>query len=129
MRCEEVRPLLPGLAEAESQPAGEVSLHLDSCAGCSRRLDQYRQMVTGLAGLRHELVQPPDTLLARILDQVPARPPLMVRMADDERLRRAALSVGGAVVGAAAVGIVWWRVVRRRALEPASPVEASGSAA
>jgi hypothetical protein len=121
--------MLPGLAETESQPAGEVRLHLNVCAGCSRRLDQYRQMVTGLAELRDELVQPPDALLARILDQVPARSPLMIRMADDERIRRAALSVGGAVVGAAAVGIVWWRMARRRALETAGPVEASGSAA
>jgi anti-sigma factor RsiW len=117
--CEEVRPLLPELAEGVPREAGEIQVHLATCRACSAELARYRSIVLELAALREVLAQPPDGLLARLLDQVPERQwrALVQRVASDERLHYAALSLGGAVVGATAIGLLWWRA--RRGFETA----------
>src|SRR2546425_1251724 len=43
---------------------------------------------------------------------------LVRRVAGDERVQHAAFSIGGAVVGATAIGLLWWRAARRE-LAPA----------
>lgn len=116
MRCEEVRPLLPDLAEGEPRPAGAVQVHLEGCAECTAELRHYRRVILGMAALREELVDPPDGFSTRVLARLPEGEPrsLRGRVAGDERVQHAALSLGGAVVGATAVGILWWRAARRR---------------
>ena len=78
-------------------------------------LHRFRAMVLGLGNLKDALIEPPDGSLGQVLDRmpVPTRPRFVYRLAEDDRLRRMALSVAGAAVGATAVGLVWWRTARR----------------
>jgi hypothetical protein len=115
VRCEEIRPLLAGLPD-ETDPADPPVLeHLSTCASCSRDLADYRLLLLDLAFLRHSLVEVPFGFLGRVLDGLPdtGERHLIMRVASDERLQHAALSVGGAMVGAAAIGVLWWRAARR----------------
>jgi hypothetical protein len=113
MRCEDVRPLLPELAEGRLRESGPAEVHLAACAVCSSELARYRELMAMTAALRHETIEPPPGLLDLILTQAPERRPLVRRVAGDERFQHAALSLGGVVVGATAVGLLWWRLARR----------------
>jgi len=111
MRCEEVRPLLPELAEGIPREAGEVEVHLATCAACSAEMARYRSIILELTALREVLAEPPDGFLGRLLGQIPESSwrALVQRVASDERLHFAVFSLGGAVVGGAAIGLLWWR--------------------
>jgi len=115
MRCDEVRPLLAELAEGGPRPVGPVEVHLSTCAECSEELRRYRSVILGLAQLRDGVEEAPAALLDRILAEIPEaeRRRVLVRIASDERVQHAAISLGGAVVGATAVGLLWWRAARR----------------
>jgi hypothetical protein len=115
VRCEEVRPLLPGLADEAEPPDPSVAEHLSTCSSCSEELAGYRLLLLDLALLRHSLVAVPLGFLGRVLDHLPdtGERHLIGRVASDERVQHAALSVGGAMVGAAAIGLLWWRAARR----------------
>ena len=115
MRCEEVRPVLPEMAEGALREAGPAELHVASCAACGAELQQLRAVVVELGAMRESLEEPPDGFLERVLAGLPeaARPGLIQRVATDERFHVAALSLGGAVVGATAIGLLWWRTARR----------------
>jgi anti-sigma factor RsiW len=121
MKCEEVRPLLPELAEGNLREAGEVERHLGSCAGCSTELSRYRAVIMEMAALREVLSEPAPGFLERVLSEIPERNwrSTLHRVASDQRVHIAAVSLGGAVLGAAAIGLVWWRVARR-SLAPAN---------
>lgn len=115
MRCEEVRPLLPELAEGNLREAGEAELHLASCAECSAELGRYRKVVLELASLRDDLAEPSPAFLERVIADIPERNwrTMAHRVAADQRVRTAALSLGGAVVGATAIALLWRRAARR----------------
>jgi putative zinc finger protein len=115
MRCEQVRPLLPELAEGNLREAGEMERHIASCARCSAELGRYRTVVLELAGLREVLSEPSPGFVERVLSEIPERNWRMLvnRAASDERLHYAALSLGGAVVGATAIALLWRRAGRR----------------
>jgi hypothetical protein len=119
MRCEEVRPLLAELAEGALHPAGDVEGHLASCAACSAELGRFRAVVVELAALREVVVEPPEGFLGRVLAEIPERQwrAHLVRAVSDPRLQTAAFSVGGVVLGATAIGLLWWRAAHR-ALAP-----------
>lgn len=121
MRCEEVRPLLPELAEGIPREAGEVELHVATCASCTADLERYRSVVLELAALREVVMEPAPGFLGRVLDQVPefSQRSVLKRLASDGRVQYAALSLGGALVGAAAMGLLWRRSVRRSATSTA----------
>jgi hypothetical protein len=127
MKCDDVRSLLPELAEGVPRAVGPAEVHLASCASCARELASYRMVLLELASLRDETVEPAPELLGRLLEQVPeaARPGLLRRMASDDRVQYAAFSLGGAVVGATAIGLLWWRA--RRTLSPDEPGASSAS--
>jgi hypothetical protein len=76
-----------------------------------------------LQGLCEQDVDPPTELLERLLAEIPesARPGVLRRMAADDRVQHVAFSLGGAVVGATAIGLLWWRARR-------GPVTAAGPA-
>jgi anti-sigma factor RsiW len=114
MRCEQVRPLMPELAEGLPAEA-EVERHLATCASCSADLQGYRSIVAEMAALRDVVTEPPPGFLGRVLAEVPdaARRSVLKRVASDERFQYAALSLGGALVGAAAIGLLWRRSARR----------------
>jgi anti-sigma factor RsiW len=112
MRCEDVRRVLPELAGGELREAGPLEVHLASCARCTAELSRYRSVVLELAALRADLVEPPDGFLERVLALAPSSRwrVLTRRVATDGRVQVAAASVGGLLVGAAAIGLM-----RRRA--------------
>jgi hypothetical protein len=114
VRCEEVRPLLPELAEGGLRSAGPVEVHLSRCQVCTADLSALRAVVLELQSLRDELAEPPRGLLERLVEAIPEqRPGRLSRVVTDERVQHAALSLGGAVVGATAIGLLWWRAARR----------------
>jgi anti-sigma factor RsiW len=115
MKCEQVRPLMPELAEGIPREAGEVELHLATCVACSAELDRYRSIVLELGGLRDIVTEPAPDFLGRVLSAVPDNPrrSMVRRVASDERIQHAAFSLGGALVGAAAIGLLWRRAARR----------------
>lgn len=117
--CEDVRPLIPELSEGALRPAGPVEEHLAACAACSAELGRYRAVLLELAAFREILDEPAGDLLGRLLATVPElqRRRLLERVATDERVHRAVFSLGGAVVGATAVGLLWWRATHRGPLE------------
>lgn len=127
MRCEEVRSLLPEIVEGVPERAAEVEAHLGSCASCSAELGRYRATVLQLSALREEVVEPPAGALDRALARVPSwRWRLLTRrVVVDERLRYAALSLGGVMVG----GAVAFGLLRRRAARREMAVATPGSIA
>ena len=94
----------------------DVQRHIETCAECAAELSRYRAMMTAVASLRDEWVAPPSGLVQRVVERV-ERPTLarrVVTVARDRRVRVAAASVGGAVVGAGAIAVIWWRRSARR---------------
>jgi hypothetical protein len=126
MRCEEVRPLLVELAEGNLREAGEVELHIASCGACSVELGRYRTVVMEMAALRDVLVEPAPGFLERVLAAIPERNwrTTVHRVASNERVHYAALSLGGVVVGATAIALLWRRAARR-SLSPAGASSAT----
>lgn len=124
MRCEQVRPLLPELAEGVRE-AGEAERHLATCASCSAELQGYRGLIVEMGALRDVVVEPPPGFLGRVIAQVSegSQRSVLKRVAADERFQYAAFSLGGALVGAAAMGLLWRRSARRTTA-PASAAQA-----
>ncbi|HEX2090421.1 MAG TPA: hypothetical protein VHI54_10935 [Actinomycetota bacterium] len=124
MKCEQVRPHLPELAEGiPAEP--EVERHLATCSSCSAEIQAYRSIVAEMGALRDVVTEPPPGFLGRVLAEVPymSRRSVIKRVASDERFQYAAFSLGGALVGAAAIGLLWRRSARR-SVAVARPAEA-----
>jgi predicted anti-sigma-YlaC factor YlaD len=112
MSCAKVRTLLPEYADAE--PAGEVAAHLASCSDCAVELAQYRRLLTSLSVLEHRELAVPPGYLERMVSLVPA-PSVGQRvrsLAHARPVGYALASLGGAAVGATAIGLVLWRRAR-----------------
>jgi hypothetical protein len=127
LSCEEVRELLPEYAEPGPRPAGPVEIHVASCARCSADLAAYREMLVGLAAFREVEEVPPTGFLERTMAVVPQAS--RARLAMDELRtvpgrvaasvrRRPAVSITGAALGAAALGLIAWRLGRRASRVP-----------
>jgi hypothetical protein len=121
LSCEEVRELLPEYAEPGPRPAGPVEIHVASCARCSADLAAYREMLVGLAAFREVEEVPPTGFLERTMAVVPQAS--RARLAMDELRtvpgrvaasvrRRPAVSITGAALGAAALGLIAFRLRR-----------------
>jgi len=113
VKCREARPELP--AYADDEPTGELARHLASCSRCSAELAGYRGLVARMAALQLEDVEPPAEYLERVLAGLPVGSLAdRLRLAAQARAARYAIaSLGGAVVGAGAIGLVWWRLAHR----------------
>jgi hypothetical protein len=121
--CEEVRELLPEYAEPGPRPAGVVEVHVASCPRCRADLASYREMLSGLARFGELEEEPPAGYLERTLAIVPraTRTSLALdelrdmsgRVAAAARRRPAVSAVTGAAIGAAAIGLIAWRMGRR----------------
>lgn len=128
LSCDEVRDLLPEYAEPGPRPAGEVELHVASCLGCSAELASYRELLGGLAAFRDLEEEPPAGYLERTLAVVPRA--TRARAAVDElrdvtgrvaasvRKRPTVSAITGAAIGAAAIGLIAWRVGKRTGRVP-----------
>jgi anti-sigma factor RsiW len=95
----------------------ELEVHLATCPECSGELARYREVLTAVGSLRDVLDEPPADLTARVMAHVHEHealwPDRILGLARDRRVRVAAATVGGALVGAAAIGFIWWRATHR----------------
>lgn len=124
MTCEEVRGQLPAYSGGELTDAGELEVHLASCEGCASELARYRELAYSLRAMGERVEEPSPAFMAKVVAAIPPR-----RLRDD--VRRIArehpreVALGSAALGAAAIGMLWWRTARRsagreRVLVPAS---------
>ena len=114
LSCDEVRPLLSAYAERRVHEAGDLEVHLASCEGCRAELAAYRSLLGSLAELRDVGPAAPPGFEARVLARAPL-PSLggRVRTSLREHPEWVALaSIGGAALGATAIGAV--ALARRR---------------
>jgi anti-sigma factor RsiW len=100
-----------------------IEVHLATCPECAGELARYREVITAMGALSESLETPsqdlPDRVLAHVLDGEPrwiGRARLAIH---DRRVHVAAASLGGALVGAGAIALLWWRVARRPAVRTA----------
>jgi anti-sigma factor RsiW len=96
---------------------GDFEVHLATCPECSQELARYREVMAAVGSLQGVLETPPIGFTERVVAQV-TRPVWLwrsrvTRLARDRRVHVAAASVGGALVGATAIGLVWWRLGKR----------------
>lgn len=96
----------------------DLEVHLATCQECAGELAQYRGLLGKMTSLRHQLEETPPGFTAGVLAIVAAAEQgwgeRVLRVAQDPRAHVAAASVGGLIVGAVAIGVIWWRTVRRR---------------
>jgi anti-sigma factor RsiW len=95
----------------------DLEVHLATCPECSADLARYRELITAMASLRDEVVDPPAGFSDRVSARLTRRD-LRVRrelrrLAHDRRTHVAAASVGGALLGAGVIGFLWRRAARR----------------
>ena len=95
----------------------DLEVHLATCPECARELARYREVLTAVSALRDVTEPPPVGFSQRVVAGVTTSPNRMrsrvVELAHDRRMHVAAASLGGAVVGATAMAIVWWRLAKR----------------
>ena len=100
----------------------DLEVHLATCSNCAGELAEYRGMLSRLGSLRHESESTPHGFTAGVLALVAAEQgwaDRALRVVHDPRAHVAAASVGGLVLGAVAIGLIWWRAARRGVVSPA----------
>jgi predicted anti-sigma-YlaC factor YlaD len=114
LSCEQARDLLPEYAERRVHAAGDLEIHLASCAACRAELKAYRSLLAALAELRDAGPAPPAGFEGRVLADVPDLSlRRRVRETLSERRRWIAIaSIGGAAIGVTALGAI--ALVRHR---------------
>lgn len=122
MRCEEIRLLLPEYVGEDDYPR-PLQAHLAACTGCAVEESRY----AGLLGMVRDLGDASELTPAGFAERALARLERELawrirarRVAHDPRARAAAVGLGGALVGAAAIALVLRRNARRRAAVPAA---------
>jgi len=123
MRCEESRLVLPEYA-GEGQPfPREMEVHLATCVACAAEERAYREALDHVSALGVDTEPLPPEFLEHVLAGL-TRPDrargVARRFAHNRdsryvRARYAAVSLGGVVVGAAALAILRRRTGRRAA--------------
>ncbi|MGH2673899.1 MAG: anti-sigma factor family protein [Actinomycetota bacterium] len=97
--------------------ATDFEVHLATCPQCAGELARYREVVAAVASLRDEVEEPPfgfsERVVAHVLETEGRWTGRVRRLAQDRRVHVAAASVGGAIVGAGAIGLLWRRAARR----------------
>jgi anti-sigma factor RsiW len=95
----------------------DFEVHLATCPACSGELARYREVMAAVSSLGHVLEEPPAGFTERVVSRVAEAEPRWLgrarRLAYDRRLRVAAASLGGVLVGAGAVALLWRRRVHR----------------
>lgn len=94
----------------------DLEVHLATCPECAADLARYRELMTAMYALRDDVLEPPVGFSDRLAVQLTRRD-LRVRaelrrLAHDRRTHVAAASVGGALLAAGAIGLLWRRARR-----------------
>lgn len=101
----------------------DFEVHLATCPACAGELARYREVISAVRVLGDTLdpapVDLPDRVLAHVLEAEPRWVGRARRVIHDRRVHVAAASFGGALVGAGAIAILWWRAARRPAVRTA----------
>ena len=91
----------------------DLEVHLATCPECAADLARYRELLSAMSSLRDDVVEPPvgfsDRVAARLTRRDLRVRRELRRLAHDRRTHVAAASVGGALLGAGAIGLLWWR--------------------
>jgi anti-sigma factor RsiW len=97
-----------------------LEVHLATCPECAGELARYREVISAVGNLGQTLETPradlPDRVLAHVLDAEPRWIARARRALHDRRVHVAAASLGGVVVGAGAIALLWWRAAHRPAV-------------
>jgi hypothetical protein len=135
MRCDQIRPYLPGFAGGDLRPdtAEVVAGHVATCKGCSAEAASLERVRGGLALVAAREVEPPAGLLENILEATADHPhrrllaPPVIPFAVDDVLRLVSdhrdtiASAAGVAVVAAGAAYALWRAVRgSRSAQPAT---------
>lgn len=100
----------------------DFEVHLATCQACAGELARYREVVAAVGSLRDEVEEPtpgfPDRALAHVMGSERPWVGRVRWLAHDRRIHVAAASVGGAIVGAGLLGLLWRRAARRGLLRP-----------
>jgi len=134
MRCDQIRPYLPGFVggDLRSDTATVVAAHIATCASCSAESASLERVRTGLAVVAAREVEPPAWLLDAILERTAEHtqrrvlaPVLPFAVDDVARLlsdhRDTIASAAGVAVVAAGAAYALWRAVRgSRNAQPAT---------
>jgi hypothetical protein len=96
----------------------DLEVHLATCQDCAGELARYRGLLHTMGSLRYHLEETPPGFTAGVLALVAATEQgwgeRIVRVANDPKAHVAVASFGGLVLGAVAIGLIWWRTARRR---------------
>ena len=125
MRCDQIRPYLPGFSGGDLRPdtAELVSEHLAGCKACGAEAASLARVRAGLVLVAEREIEPPAGLLESILERTtqPAHrrvlaPILPIPIDEVARLvsdhRDTIASAAGVVVVAAGAAYALWRAVR-----------------
>jgi anti-sigma factor RsiW len=95
----------------------DFEVHLATCPACARELARYREVMAAVGSLSQSLESPSVGFTERVLAQVTSPADLWrsraATLVRDRRVHVAAASLGGALLGATAMAIVWRRVAKR----------------
>ena len=103
MRCDQLEPLIEGIADGTYQPAPEDRAHLSSCARCSARLEQARGIEQWLA--TRETPQPPVSFTAAVMARIGQEKWKTERVVDIGF--NLAIAAGILVILAGGAGLAW----------------------
>ena len=91
----------------------DLDVHLATCADCAGELARYSGLFAAMGSLRHNLEELPAGFTAAVMARVGEAQlgwgERVLRVAHDHRMQVGA----AALVGAAAIGLLWWRAARR----------------
>jgi anti-sigma factor RsiW len=125
MRCDQIRPYLPGFVGGDLRPdtADIVAAHVATCRTCTAEAASLERVRAGLALVGAREIEPPAGLLDDILERtaeqaqrrvlapaIPFAVDDVVRLVSDHRETIA--SAAGVAVVAAGAAYALWRAVR-----------------
>jgi anti-sigma factor RsiW len=103
--------------------ADDFEVHLATCPDCAAELARYREVIASVGTFGETLDPAPVGLPDRVIAHVRAAEPPWIgrarRVVRDRRVHVAAASLGGALVGAGAIALLWRRAARRPAVRAA----------
>lgn len=97
--------------------ATDFEVHLATCPECAGELARYRELMAAVRSLSEVTEEASPGFVTRVVAHVRAAEPRWMgrarRAVHDRRVHVAAASLGGALLGAGAIALVWWRMARR----------------